>query len=273
MNKLKKIDIDYNLIYRFKDESKFYVPETKEMIYYWTDGKRVYWMTNIIKNADIESFVIFNNRFAKDKKHCYLNSTALKNSNPEYFNALNICFAKDDKNAWTISGIIKDIDAKTFEVCDDGICKPTSAYEVEFKDKSKGVIKFERSYGYAKDKNNVYYENFQGKPKIVRKANPSSFKSLNTGYFGIDDKFVFFEQYVIKKADINSWHILDVSKNQLYSKDNKFVFYGNKIIKEADAETFELYSHKTKDGYTNYYGKDKNNYYQGLDIIDFKEIK
>jgi hypothetical protein len=36
-------------------------------------------------------------------------------------------------------------------------------------------------YGYGKDKNNVYYYGFEGKPKVVKNASPETYVSLNDG--------------------------------------------------------------------------------------------
>ncbi len=270
--KLKIIDIDYYLIFDISKEPKFYDADNQEMISYWTDNKKVYWRTSIIKNADIETFTVFNSIFAKDKKHCYLQSHALKGANPEIFTALNNCFAKDDTNAWTTGGCIKDIDVETFQVCDEGINKPIIISDNEFKDGIKRKVQTKIPYGYAKDKNNVFYENFQGKIKILKKASSDSFESLNNGSYGFDRNFVFYQQYIIQKANPKTWFIIDFDKNSCYSKDDKYVFYCNKIIKGADAETFELCEVKGENGYIEYFGKDKDNYYNKLDVSTAEEL-
>ncbi len=70
-----------------------------------------------------------------------------------------------------------------------------------------------------------------------------------------------------------------------YSKDDKSVFYFNKKIKNADVDSFELYGVESEielygEGgkveelkkYITYYGKDKNNYYDGCDIVSLNDI-
>jgi hypothetical protein len=197
----------------------------------------------------------------------------LKGADPKTFTVLNNCFAKDNVHVWTTGGKIKDVDAKTFQVSDEGIRKPITSKNIEYKDGSLKKAHLKIPYGYAKDKNRVYYENFQGKPKVVKKAEPKTFTSLNNGYFGYDDQFVFFEQYVIQKANPKTWAIIDFDKDRFYSKDDRFVFHGNKIVKGADVNTFELYKTKGIGGYVQYFGKDKNQYYHNHETITLKEIE
>ena len=40
-----------------------------------------------------------------------------------------------------------------------------------------------------------------------------------------------------------------------------------KSVKGADVETFELYKAKGKGGYVEYFGKDKNNFYNNTETI------
>ncbi|WP_159019952.1 DKNYY domain-containing protein [Algibacter sp. L3A6] len=272
-NNLTEIDINYNLIFSTDIEPQFYDSKNQELIYYWTDKKRVYWKERIIKNADIESFIVYNRLFAKDKNRCYLQGTSIQNSNPKKFTSLNNCYAKDENYVWTTGGIIKNIDSETFEVCDDGIQKPISIIKKEFKDNSFKTVKLKIPYGYAKDKDNVYYENYQGKTKVLKKANSETFRSLNNGYYGLDNSFVFYGQNIIQKANPKTWKLIDFENNKWFSKDEKSVFYTNKIIKGADVETFELYKAKGKGGYVEYFGKDKNNFYNNTETIDLSEIE
>ena len=285
--KLKEFDINYNSIGDYSKDLRFYDFENKEQASYWTDNNRVYFRSVIIKNADINSFVVLNRFFAKDKNRCYLQGRMLKNADSKYFETLNYCYAKDNRNAWTTGGIVKNIDIKTFEVCDEGIRKNKYKFSrQEFNDGKMREVKILIPYGYAKDKNNVYYENFSGKPKIVKKANPKTFKSLNNGLFGLDDTLVFYEQSTLKKANPNHWKLIDEEKSLEYSKDEKSIYSYNKEIKNADLETFKLYPIEKsiklygKGGVLEgekksiqYYGTDKFNIYNGANVTTLKEIE
>ena len=233
--KAKFIDIDYNTVFDISKEPTFYDEEAQELVGYWTDGKRIYWGTYIVE-ADIDSFVYFNRLFAKDKKNCFLQAKTLRNTDCETFEALNNCFAKDKNSVWTTGGRFEPADIKTFEVCDDGICKPNKPTKHYFKDNTIKELFIKIPYGYAKDAQNVYYENFQGKIKVLNKVNTEMFCSNNDGYYGWDDKNVFYGKNILPKANPKTWRIID--ENGLYSKDDKSIFYLNKRMTDVDYGSF-----------------------------------
>lgn len=211
-----------------------------------------------------------------------LQGAVLRGGNSRCFQSLNYCYAKDDKQVWTSGGMVKNVDIETFQVCDSGISKvfESNTMVQEFSDGKMRESIILIPYGYAKDKNHVYYENFCGKTKIVKKANPHSFQSLDNGLYGFDDRYVFYEQFVIPKANPEYWQLVDSQKSIAYSKDDKSVFFLNQKIEGADTKTFELYGVKQKYSvyddekacqvekqYYIYYGKDKQNKYDGINII------
>jgi len=187
---------------------------------YWIRGDTVLYRSQPLKRVDISSFRFYLGSFAKDCRHCYCGWSRLAGGNGPTFRALNFTYATDGQLVWTIGGRIKDVDASSFEVCDDGFVT---------------LIRGERApYGYGKDRIRVFYYDFDGKPNWVRKANPQSFVSLNDGQFGIDEKFVFCGAAVIPKANVQHWKKI----GGYYSKDDKRVFYWNRQIREADYESF-----------------------------------
>jgi len=238
-----------------------------ESTLFWTDGKKVFFRGYEIKGADIESFEHFPGAWAKDKKGCYLVSTKLRGADPLTFSVLNYTYAKDRSNVWTIGGRVEEADAETFEICDDG--KKSLGLQFEKSDKGE-MIRYECivPYGFAKDKNNVYYYDYQGKTKIVRKADATRFTSLNDSYFGYDEKNVFCGAAVIPKADPATWKKL--RDKYYYSRDGNKVYYFNRLIKEADAETFEVVAIPNISGSPPQYAKDKNHHYNN-DLICPKE--
>ena len=148
---------------------------------YWFNGSNLYWNSYPVNGADLKSFVFYLGSFAKDKNNCYIQNSKIRDANPLTFKALNYAYAKDDKSVWVLTGKIKDVDPETFEVCDDGI-----------KDLGNGLY---APYGYAKDRINVYYFNYQGKAKLVKKANPELFSSFNDSYFGKPESVRDFSFY------------------------------------------------------------------------------
>jgi hypothetical protein len=234
---------------------------------FWTDGKGVYFLVHEIKNADLDSFIIYDVDipWAKDKKTVYCQSSIFRNADKDTFEALNYSFVKDKLNVWTMNGKIDNVDIKTFVVCDGG--------KVHIKDTAIDgkLFKIIRPMGYGKDKNNVYYYNGNDvkayKPKIVTGALPGTFVSMDDGNFGYDENSVFYRNKKLKNANSKTWGLFEAGC--WYSRDKK-VYYGGDIIKEADAETFEPI------GKLKTFAKDKNNYYNADRIISkehFEKLK
>ena len=153
-----------------------------------------------------------------------------------------------------MGGKVKDADAESFVVCDDGVHYLTGGGRAP--------------YGFGKDKNRVYYYDFNGKPNWVRKASAGSFHSLNDGHFGKDDHFVFCGAATIPKARIEHWQKI----GGYYSNDDRRVFYFNREIRDADHDSFEVVL--SGRDYVQL-AKDKNRFYRNDSIVDaakFEEI-
>ena len=165
-------------------ETKNILKEHDRIYQYWTDGQKVYFNTFEIKGLDIETFVQYPGSWGKDKNHCYCTNTKLQNADVGSFKVLNFTYVKDNSNVWTLGGEIKDVNAKTFEVCDNGKHSLGKNY-----DKKNGTwYELFVPYGFGKDTNNVYYYDYRGKPNIVKNASPKTFVSLDDSYFGYDEK-------------------------------------------------------------------------------------
>jgi hypothetical protein len=238
--------------------------ETVENGSYWTDGKKVYFRHYEIKGADIESFLQYPGCWAIDKNHCYSVSSRLNGADVKTFKVLNYTYAKDKLNVWTLGGKIKDADAETFEACDSG------RYSLGKKRRNNKFYEIYVPYGFGKDKNNVYYYNFDGKPNIIKSASPETFVSLGDGYFGYDSDGVFCEIKKLNKANPKTWKLYKTG--YLYSRD-KFIYYLNRIIKDADVETFEIIENVPSVDLVFQYARDKNNYYNNDRIITKEEFE
>lgn len=237
---------------------------------YWTDDRKVYFRIYEMKGVDIESFEQFSGCWAKDKNHCYLTSTRLQNADPKTFEILNFTYAKDKSNVWTMGGRIPEADSETFEVCDNG----KRSLGPQFKwstNKQKIWYELLVPYGFGKDKNNVYYYDYQGKTNIVKKAIPISFQSLGDDYFGYDEKSVFCGRAIIPKANPATWKKLH--EDYYYSKDQNRIYYFNRLIKDADAETFEVIIVPVATGKVYQYAKDKNFGYSNDRAISHEELE
>jgi len=241
-----------------------------ETALYWTDGKVVYFCGEKIKNADIDSFEQFPGCWAKDKNFCYSGSTKLKDADCLTFEVLNYTYAKDKSNVWTLVGRIPEAEAKTFEVCDDGR-KSLGIKFVLLENNKREILESFVPYGFGKDAVNVFYYDFQGKTKIVKRAISSSFQSLNDGYFGYDEKSVFCGKNTLPKANPKTWKKLE--DKYFYSKDQNRVYYFNRLIKDADAESFEVVIVSSVFETPTQYAKDKNFFYFNDSIVSKEEFE
>ena len=219
-------------------------------LYRLRDGK-VLFRYYPIRGVDIETFRFYAGGFAKDCKHCYCYNSRLTGANPATFRALNFTYATDGQSVWTMGGRIKEADAASFVVCDDG------AYDLG------GGTRV--PYGFGKDKERVFYFNFDGKANWVRKASPAFFISLNDGHYGKDDRFVFFQTAVLPKADVGHWQKL----GGFYSRDNARVYYGNGVMRDADHASFEVVPMGRN---WLQLAKDKNHFYHNNRVIDAAEF-
>ena len=188
---------------------------------YWIrDGQSVYHRHRRVRGADPATFRFYLGGFAKDARACYSAGSRLRHAHPDTFRALNLTYAADERRVWTLGGEIKAVNRETFEVCDAGADERSGA---------------RIPTGYARDRHRVYYYNFDGKPNVVRKADPLTFTSID-GVFAIDERQVFFELSALPKASRPCWRLLMGN----YSRDDARVYYCNRLVHEAAAETFRV---------------------------------
>ncbi len=205
---------------------------------WYSNGKRVYYnLTREMKNADAHTFDPLNHVWAQDEAHVFQRDKMLRSADRQTFHVLNELYAKDANTVFYTEGQIKDADAETFVAFDsDDECGLRS---------------------YAKDKNNVYHRVFTiGKPVVVRKEDPTSFRSVGHGY-GIDNEYVFYETAQLKGADPDTWHVL---RGGDYSRDQKSVFFGPQLISGVDIDSFEVLPGMHS-------ARDSQDYYRGHESI------
>jgi hypothetical protein len=102
---------------------------------------------------------------------------------------------------------------------------------------------------YSKDKNRVFYfhgNSDGGNRVIVEKADPLTFKRLCEYRWGVDKNYVFYKDDVVEGLTIQRLQILyppDTSDHFIqYVKDDKNVFYENEIVKGANVKSFKVVS-------------------------------
>lgn len=235
--------------------------ETNPKTEFWTDGIQVYHQKSILRGANPETF-FYDGIFAKDGNKCFCGESWIKDADLDTFRVLNYTYAIDKNYVYTITGKVKNADIQSFEVLDDG--KSLLWY-------NKAGIPEYTFKGYAKDKNNIYYHNYEGKPKVIKKADLDTFESLNDGYFAKDKNNIYGNGRIIKKANVSSWNKAS-NLNTLYSKDHRHLFYGFWEI-EAHFETFEVEVPQNAKCIQYQIARDKDNYYRNGEIITQAEYE
>lgn len=226
--------------------------ETKQ---YWIKEGAVLFRHYPCKGADPASFRFYRGAFGKDDKRVYATCTRQRGGNGATFRALNFAYYTDGNFLWTMGGQIKGADVDSFMVCDDGSIKH---YE---------EMPYRYAYGFARDKAHVYYFNWQGKTKTVRKAVSSSFVSLNDGYFGRDENRIFWGAFELPKANLATWIRMD--DRYFFSRDNSQVFHANQPLRNVDYDTFTI--EITSSGMP--LAKDKSRYFYGGSEITAAEFE
>ena len=108
--------------------------------------------------------------WGKSSTACFLGGIRLRGADPASFRVLNYAYAMDKTAVYTTSGRIPDAELAAFQVLDNG-------------QNDSGAPQ-----GYAKDSRQVYFHNGDGKVKIIKGAEVSSFRSLGDTYFARDEQ-------------------------------------------------------------------------------------
>ncbi len=183
-----------------------------------TNGKRAYYNLALeVKGSDGKSFEPLSYHWARDKHSVYCFEKPMRGADRDTFEVLNEVFSKDASRVYFLGGTIKEADPATFTI-----------YPEHPADAGKS---------YARDKSHVFFQVLTiGKPKIVRDADPQTFRSLGRGY-GIDAHSVYFEGYRIKEAQRSEWRMLN---GEVYSCDDRTVFCDGVRMPGVDPQAFQV---------------------------------
>ena len=168
---------------------------------YAKDDKNVYFSGNkSYEDVDSKTFEVLPNYYSKDKNNVYrpINEWIRKinGANPKTIKALNEFYSKDDKNVFYGSDKVLNADVNSFVV-------------------------LEGDHSYAKDKNSVYY--FGQK---IEGANPKTFKIISDGMYSKDDKNVYATVDIIKGADPQTFRRISET-NYARDKNNLYYYFGD----------------------------------------------
>jgi len=239
-------------------ESFEYLQENKSSMYSWTKDKNNYYFNGNKLNVDYKSLQFINEDFFYDKDYLYsdlndwkiiniseikqppkkINEKYILSNNTFHFvgrdqkNRISLISQKieNHKNINSISGNVILIDSLVYTFGTKyKPMNPKTFKKVEvdfntFKTLSESDFESELAFNYYCDKNNVYFNNF-----IVEKANPKTLQILGLG-FSKDDKFVFYNAYVLKGVDSKSFR--KIEENLIWKDNfgNEFDYYGNKKL-------------------------------------------
>ncbi len=174
---------------------------------------------------DTDTMEVLNHDFIKDNRHVYRRGILLRGITPDDFHVYNAVYVGNHQVIYTPYGDAKISHPETFEALDDW--KQDSIFP----------------YSYGRDKEFVYF--FTGSTdtrhavKLKACQNPDTFCVL-THKYAKDNKHVYCEDVVLKKADPEAFVVLDA----FYARDDMHVYCGNRIV-EADINTFAV----LQDGY------------------------
>lgn len=183
-----------------------------------------------IRGADPRTFVFYESGFAMDAKWAYQSGRRLAKSNGATFRPLNYCYYTDGQQVWTVGGVVPTTLVDAFRVLDRGYTVMGSGRK--------------SAQGYATDGENVFYESTEGKPSILRGADPATFKSIGDCIYGRDARKVFCRKAALKKADPRTWRPLDEFSH--YSRDKARVFYDNRVMPGVDPDELEVIAHESR---------------------------
>ena len=196
---------------------------------YAKDDKSVYFSGNkSYEDVDSKTFEVLPNYYSKDKNNVYrpINEWIRKinGANPKTIKALGYFYSKDDKNVFYGSDKILNADVNSFVV-------------------------LEGDHSYAKDKNSVYYSG-----EKIEGANPKTFKIISDGMYSKDDKNVYATVDIIKGADPQTFRRISET-NYARDKNNLYYYFGDvKNLGKINEKDFKvLDSDLIKNGNEIYY--------------------
>ena len=202
---------------------------------YAKDDKSVYFSGNkSYEDLDSKTFEVLPNYYSKDKNNVYrpINEWIHKinGANPKTIKALGYFYSKDDKNVFYGSDKVLNADVNSFVVL-------------------KG------DHSYAKDKNSVYYSG-----EKIEGANPKTFKIISDGMYSKDDKNVYATVDIIKGADPQTFRRISET-NYARDKNNLYYYFGDvKNLGKINEKDFKVLDNNlVKNGNEMYYLGEKVN--------------
>jgi hypothetical protein len=196
------------------DASSFEVIENDIHLDLARDKNHVFTGASILEYADPLTFGQIKEYYWKDKHHVFLlqfggTDCRIQNADPKTFLVIeDYLWAKDSKSVFHGFDELDSVSPKTFTVIDEHWGRDDSFYyyhnsKIDSLDYETAEIV---SRDYIKDKNSLFFQN-----RLVKDANPKTFKADGVGSFGHDDRYMF-------RGEVNEGPITEEYK-RLYIDD------------------------------------------------------
>ncbi len=230
-----------------------------------------------LKDVDLNSFVILNSVWAKDRKHVWAQSRPVRGAYAPAFQALNAALGRDNECVFDSLGrMVKGVNAAAFEVLDDGLqgravitcgiesyacCEAKIYHYASWDHKTMWLRGADAStfralkWGYGGDAQRVYSGN-----RLVKGAHAGSFRQL-TPWFSTDGQSIFYFAQTVVGADPATFEALGAEfwkgavppceaiqgRNDMWARDRNHVYYQHLVIEELDPATATLVGRMLKD--------------------------
>ena len=199
----------------------------------------------LLKGVLPEDFLCWH-YWGKTSVACFMGGIRLRGADPASFRVLNFAYAMDKTAVYTTSGRVPGADLSTFEALDDG-------------QNDSGAPQ-----GYARDSRQVYFHNGDGRVKIIKGAEVSTFRSLGDTYFARDAKRIYAYGKPLPRVELTSWELLPC----WYSRDAGRVYYLNREIRGADRDSFTVCTPPDAPPLADHLARDRNHFYWNDEITE-----
>jgi hypothetical protein len=152
-----------------------------------------------------------------DDRHVYSLGRRIRAEHAS-FRMLNDVFARDRSTVFAAHGPLREADAESFEIVST------------WRDDEIGMY-----HSYAKDRANVFFHSGMGKPRLIRGADPSSFKWIGMDY-GADSRRVYLAGNLVEGADPATFR----RHKGPYATDASHCFYGTRRLRKLAPSTFSV---------------------------------
>ena len=199
----------------------------------------------LLKGVLPEDFLCWH-YWGKSSTACFMGGIRLRGADPASFRVLNFAYAMDKTAVYTTSGRVPGADLATFETLDDG-------------QNDSGAPQ-----GYARDSRQVYFHNGDGRVKLIKGAEVSTFRSLGDTYFARDAGRIYAYGKPLPRVELTSWELFRC----WYSRDARRVYYLNREIQGADQDSFTVCTPPDAPPLADHLARDRNHFYWNDEITE-----